>query len=246
MKTSNKILLALGIIPFFVILMIIFSFRNELKKGVDEEILNVDYSNYPVQTYDFAGFDEIEAEGFWEIELAGGSRFNIELSAPEESMDELSVTASGRTLHISSKKYSFSLFNRPKISITMPGLSRMDLKGQCNVIFSDFKMSELDIVINSIANIRAINSSIENFYLSGNGALNADLNNMAVTNARFGFNGAYMIDMRVNGGELSGFLTGPGKLTIWGATSKSTLRADTSGSIIYKPFIVNPDQMDGE
>ncbi len=243
MKTSNKILLALGVIPFIVILMMLFSFKGELDKGMEPTIRNTDYSNYHVKTYNFSDFDEIEAEGAWEVSLSGGDRFNIELRAPGDSIDKISVIEAENKLLLKSDKTSFTLYNSPKISITMPAISGLGIKGQCDVKISDFQISELDIGISGIADISGINSSVEKLSLNGSGIVNADLMAMPATNARFNYNGVYMIMMNVDGGELSGSINGPGKLIVSGNISTNTLKTENPDSVTYKPLRVKPYNM---
>lgn len=234
MKTSNKILLALGIIPFIVILMMIFSFKNELEKGVDPAILNPDYSSYAVKKYDFSGFDEIRAEGIWKIKLSGGNQFNVELRAPEELLDKVSIIKSGNELLIESEKNSFSMSGRAIISITMPSISRLYLDGQCEVEISDFNMPELGIYNNGVVGIVGRNSSVGRLSVNGNGALNVDFAHIPVTNALFNFSGVYMVKMQMNGGELLGNLHGPGKMMIEGKVSNNSIRTDGPNNIIYR------------
>ena len=57
---------------------------------------------------------------------------------------------------------------------------------------------------------------------------------MPVTNAFFNFNGVYMMNLNMNGGELSGMLNGPGKLVIEGNTSRNNINTDGKTNIIYK------------
>jgi hypothetical protein len=234
MKTSNKILLVLGVIPFIIILMMIFSYRNELEKGIDPEIQSPDYSDYPARSYDFTDFNQIRIAGTWRFALSGGDKFRVEVRAPENVLEEVSVTKSENKLNIESENYSFPISNRPLITITMPTVSMLDLNGQGDVKISNFNLPALDVYIKGVIGLKGYNSSVERLSVKGDGALNIDFKDMPASNVLFVFNGAYMIEMQMNGGELAGGLKGPGKLMIEGKVSRNTVKTDNPDNITYK------------
>ena len=234
MKTSNKIILALGIIPFIVVLMMLFPLKSELEKEIDSTIQDVDYSKYPVKTFDFTGFDEVEAKGNWEIDLSGGDQFNIELRASDDAMEDVAVTLSEKKLMLKTDKKSFTIFDKPRIKITMPTISRLNFEGHCNIKISNFKLPVMDIGVSGVADITGTESAVEKLSLYGGGAVNLDFFEMPATNAFFNFNGVYMMKLNMDGGELSGMLNGPGSLVIEGNTSRDNIKTGGKTNIIYK------------
>ena len=234
MKTSNKILVAVSIVPFIIILMMLFSFRNILDK--EPAMINQDSAktNYHTEKNDLGSFDGIRAEGIWDIVLNRGDHCRIELETPDNSTTHASVTRQGNTLVLTSNKESFSFFNRPKISITLPSISRLDLFGKYDVKISNLKISKLDINLKGVASFVGTDSSVEDFSLNGNGVLNTDFKLMPVTNAHYNFTGFYLMEMNMNGGELSGRLSGSGKLVISGHVSANKLQTNGPGNIVFK------------
>lgn len=234
MKTSNKTLLAIGIVPFVVILIMLFSYKGELDKETSMKIQDSPWEDYTKKNYDFEDFEEIKTEGTWEIVLTGGDHFKIELEAYDDSVKRIYVTKMGKTLILSSEKKYFSLASRPKATITMPSISRLILAGQSDVNISGFNISKLDIGINGAASITGTNSSVDQLSINGNGVVHADFMSMTLTNAHLNYNGAYMIMMKIYGGELSGKLKGLGKLMVSGNISRNTIKTDSPDNIIYK------------
>ena len=234
MKTSNKILLAVSIVPFIIILMMLFSFRDILDK--EPAIKKQGSANliYHTEKYDLGAFDGIRAEGIWEIDLNSGDHCMIELETPYNSANHTSVTRQGNTLVLTSDKESFSFLNIPKISITLPSISRLDLFGNYDVRVSNFKIHKLDINLKGVASFVGTDSSVEEFFLNGNGVVSMDFTLMPVTNAHYNFTGFYLMTMKITGGELTGRLSGSGKLVISGNVSANTLQTNGPGNIIFK------------
>ena len=231
MKTSNKILLGLGVAPFILIFIMLLSLKNVLDKE-PVVVQDADRSNYHTEKYDLGSFEEINAEGVWEIVLSGGDNFKIELDTPPDSLKYTSVTKQNNKLFLFSDSKHFNLFKKPRLNITLPSISVLDLKqGSYNVDISNLKLSRLNINIVGMANIKGTDSSVEELYINGNGIVSTDLAMMPVTNAYFNFNGLYRIMINMNGGEITGLLNGPGKLTVEGEISKNTVKTDGSYTI---------------
>ena len=233
MKTSNKILLSAGIVPFIIILFMLLSLKNILDEGPAVRNIDDNKMEYIHKRFDLEGFENIKAEGGWEIAITGGDHFNIELEAPGDSIDKISVSRQGNILLLSSDTNYFSILKNPKVSITLPSLSMLDLKGQYDIKISNLKLSELDINIEGVASITGIGGSVERFFFNGNGVVTADLISMPATNAYFKFDGIYMIMMGMNGGELSGILSGPGKLMTTGDITKNSIKVDNPNFIAH-------------
>ncbi len=230
MKTSNKILLAVSIVPFIIAVIMIFSWKNMLDKEPGTQPGDSARSDYVKKNYDLEGFDEIKADGIWEIHLSAGDRFKVELESFDDSIKHTSVTKSGSTLILSSKKEYFSISDRPRINITMPALSRLNLTGMYDVDISGLNDSKMSVDITGVLSLTGIDSSVGDFSFSGSGIVYADLKDMPVNNANFNFNGVYLINMLMNGGELTGRIKGPGKIITKGNIIKNSINVDAPGN----------------
>ena len=113
----------------------------------------------------------------------------------------------------------------------MPSLSRLNLTGMYDVDISGLKDSKMSVDITGVLSLTGTDSSVEDFSFSGSGIVYADLKDMPVSNAHFDFNGMYFINMRMNGGELSGRIKGPGKIITKGNIINNSINVDSPGNI---------------
>lgn len=234
MKTKNKILLFTLILPFIIVVMVILS----IKKSFNEVTVPSQTYSEGIDTFrkslDFGDFERISAEGAWNIHLMHDDHFKIEIVAPEDMLDELSVEKTGQTLVLKSEKRMFSLFSinkRPGINITLPLISRLDIKGVADILFSDFSNTETSVSMEGIMNVTGENCNFNQFLLSGTGVMNVSMNDAPVTNAHFEYNGIYNITMLMNGGRLSGKLDGIGRMIASGEVLENSIRVNGPGTL---------------
>ncbi len=234
MKTKNKILLFTLILPFIIVVMVILS----IKKSFNEETVPSQTYSEGIEafrkSYDFADFEEISAEGWWNIHLMHDDHFKIEIVAPENMLDELSVEKTGHTLLlISEKKNSYSIFSfkkRPGINITLPSISKLDVKnGIANISISGFSDAETSISMEGIVSVTGEHCNFNQFFLSGDGIINIDMNDTPVANAHLEHSGIYNIMMLMDNGRLSGNLDGIGRMIASGEVFENSIRVDGPG-----------------
>ena len=234
MKTKNKILLFTGVVPFIIVIMMIFSVKHTLNKETDPSLSDSERINSEKRSYDFKNFENISAEGVWDINLMYDDQFKVELVAPVNMMSEITVNKTDRTLILASKKDSYSLFSnykKPRINITLPLISRLDIDGVANIKISEFKNTEISIFMNGVMNITGESCSIDQFSLNGTGVVNVAMNDVPVTNAHFKYSGIYNINILMNGGELTGKLDGIGKMIASGEIAENSIKVNGPGSL---------------
>ena len=235
MKTKNKILLFTLILPFILVVMVILS----INKSFNEVTVPPQTYSEGIDTFtkslDLVGFERISAIGAWNIHLIHDDQFKIEIVAPEDMLDELSVEKTGQTLVLKSKKNTFSLFSmnkRPGINITLPIISGLDTTGVVNLLISDFSNTETSISMTGIMNYTAENCTFDQFSLNGTGILNVSMNDTPVTNAHLEYHGGiYNIRMRMNKGRLSGKLDGLGGMIVSGEVFENSIRVKGPGTM---------------
>ncbi len=234
MKTKNKILLFTLILPFIIVVMVILSIKKSFN---DDTVPSQTYSEGIEafkKSYDFTDFDEISAEGCWNIHLMHDDYFKIEIVAPENMLDELSVEKTGHTLLlISEKKNSYSIFSfkkRPGINITLPSISKLDVKsGIADISISDFNDAEISISMEGIVSVTGKHCNFNQFSLRGDGIINIDMNDTPVANAHLEHDGIYNIMMLMDNGRLSGNLDGIGRMIASGQVSENSIKVDGPG-----------------
>ncbi|MFC1495268.1 GIN domain-containing protein [Thermodesulfobacteriota bacterium] len=239
MKTSNKIIIFTGAVPFIIALIMIFSLRNIMSEEADPALLNseeinAEQINSEKRSFDFRDFENISAEGVWDINLLYDDNFNVELLAPESMMSKITIDKKGRTLKLLSKKNSYSIFSinkRPRINISLPVISGLDIDGVAAVKYVNFKNIKTSVEMDGVLSISGKNSTIDQFFLKGDGVLYVAMNDLPVTNAHINHNGIYMINMLMNGGELKGRLDGIGIMIAPGDIRENSIKVDGLGSL---------------
>ena len=234
MKTKNKIILFTLIVPFIIITIIILNIKKRLNEDMDPSLPPSEQEIAFKKSFDFDNFENISTEGFWSIHVMHGDHFQIELIAPEDIINEITVRKTENTLFLKSENNSLSLFSmnkRTRVEITLPIISELHVKGITNILISDFQNSETSIRMDGIMNAAGENCIFNKLSLSGNGVMNVSMNNLSVTNAHFKYSGIYNITMHMNGGSLSGWLDGIGKMTTSGKITENSIRVSQPGSL---------------
>ena len=234
MKTKNKILLFTSIIPFILILMIILSIKKSFNEDTDPSQLNLERIDTVTRSFDFHGFENIVLEGYWDIDIKHDDYFSVELIAPEKLLAEITVGQTGQTVHFFAKKNSFpvlSLIKCPRIFITLPVMSKLNLKGIADISFSDFNNAKTSISTDGVMNVTGENCTFDQFSLNGSGVMNVSMKEVPVTNVHLDYRGIYNGTMLMNGGSLTGYLDGIGSIEVSGEISKNTLFVKESGRL---------------
>ena len=226
MKTKNKIILFTLIVPFIIVAIMILNIKKRLNGDMDPALLSSEQEIAFKKSFDFDNFENISAEGFWSIHLTHGNHYKIELIAPEEIINEIAVRKTENTLFFKSENNSVSLFSmnkRVRMDITLPLISKLDAKGIADILFTDFQNSETSISMDGVINVAGENCTFNQFSLSGSGVMNASTNEMPITNAHFDYRGIYNIAIQIDGGSLTGYLDGIGRITASGEISENSI-----------------------
>ncbi len=113
------------------------------------------------KNFDFAGFDELDIAGSFNVYVQQGDDFNVTLVSHEgdTKLEKASVTQDGNTLEVSmNNKWSFfTKSNNVKLDLylTMPELSELELTGTSHAIIKNFNQEDLSFDISGASNCYA-------------------------------------------------------------------------------------------
>jgi hypothetical protein len=125
-----------------------------------------------MKSYDNTGFANVKVTGPFEVEVIPSDTFAVQITAPDNWFDKISVKQAGDTLEVGTN-LGWTFWNwwnktTPKIAIAMPQISTLDLSGACKgtargfrsnqdfkVMVSGASSAELDVQ----ANFAAVNVS---------------------------------------------------------------------------------------
>jgi len=102
------------------------------------------------KSYDYTGFDRINIEGVYEVDIQVGPRFSIETSGTEKRMKYAKVTQSGDTLTLALKENKSRKFwkrhnNGIRAVITLPELNEISLSGVGSVEARGIEAKTFDV-----------------------------------------------------------------------------------------------------
>jgi len=122
--------------------------------------------------YGFKDFSEIEMTGIFDLVIARGDAFSVQLDGPQKEKRKYEVDATGETLEIRYRSRSntfwekgFDLEDRVKINITLPHLTKLKIKGAGQFRIRGFDEEEMDITLlgamTGDADLRARNLTLD-------------------------------------------------------------------------------------
>jgi hypothetical protein len=150
------------------------------------------------------------------------------LAYSENDDDRVDVRVENGRLVLEEEGHGWSWFggkNREPIeaTITMPALEGIDLAGASELTLSGFSGEQLDITASGATEIDGSDGSYGELTLIVSGAGDVDLEEVGVTDARVVLSGAGDIKLNMNGGVLSGSVSGAGHISYRGTVREESV-----------------------
>lgn len=228
MSLSQRALL--GGIGFVAFLMIVGAVWSRVTMTTGPQISG-ERSKLTPALADFAG---VEASGRWDLTLARGDTWRVDLDVPVELVDRIEARVEDGRLVLGLKDGSWfggcgdSDRCRMSASITLPALREIGLSGATTVDFAGFDGERLAIETSGASEIDGSASRYDDLDVTTSGAGDVDLDGVTVTNAEVSASGAGSIALRMAGGRLTGELSGAADLRYSGTVSEENV--STSGA----------------
>jgi hypothetical protein len=161
MRTFRKTLMTTGV--FTLMAGIAFS-----AAGCGETITGS--GRLTTETYDFAGFTDVDVRSAFEVEIANGDDYAVEVTVDDNIVDRLEVKLDGKTLFIGMEGPHTYLNTTQEAAVTMPALSRLELSGASSAAVGGFASDgplELDLSGASSLDCSDMRSGSASFDLAG-------------------------------------------------------------------------------
>ena len=183
---------------------------------------------------DLSGFDSIEINGTWNVVVSQGDEWQVELSYPENYLEEFEVSVDGDHLSLDGAE-SRSFFGRSSAQfaadIVMPALVELEVAGSSRVTLSGFEGEQLTIDAAGATQITGEDGRYGELELSVAGANDIQLAGFVFTDADVDLAGASSLTLTMDGGELTGGLAGAGKVEYFGTVSREAIDVAGFGSV---------------
>ncbi len=185
---------------------------------------------------DLRGFTGIDARGVWQIELVNGEDFAVHLTYPEDAADRLDVRVSDNRLVLGyDGSRGFRLFGGPDerftARIVMPRLDSVETSGASKLTLSGFSGGALRVVASGASELKANDSNYDSLTLIVSGAGDIDMRDMPVVDAQVVLSGAGGVELYMNGGALTGTVSGAGKVRYHGSVRTQQIVASGFSSV---------------
>lgn len=107
-------------------------------------------------------FDELDIRGIFDVRIAHGDEYAVELIGSDSEKDKYKIFRSGQTLVIdyegSKKKFNWDVdvidVDEIRINITMPSLEKIEAEGYGKIQFENFTSDDMDIDIRGPVKLR--------------------------------------------------------------------------------------------
>ena len=233
MKPSQVAVLSAGGVLAGIVVLMVASLEQATWSRGDWRVFNRDQIS---ANPGLAEFSEIEAAGAWQISVTQGDQWQIALSYPDGLEEKPRVSLQGDRLILGSAPHYASWIGsgpRPIADIVMPELELLKLKGNCQLEMSGFHGNRLEI--DGVGAIRILGREGRydslSLVLAGAGKIN--LSEIPVTAAEVDLAGASDIVLSMNGGELSGSISGAGSLEYYGQVSGITVDIAGAARVVH-------------
>lgn len=238
MKKSRIILITGAGFIFLSSLLLINYIRIEsgrLINSKNQSIPNVESSGFvETKNYNFKDFDSLSFENLWNVKVREGRNYSISVKADKTLMEKLKIEKNGSSLDFTYNGYIRGITSSNEnvvVVITMPKLEKMIFSGMGNILIEDFDQENLRLVNSGASSIECRNVTIEYLTLIVEGASNADLSGMKTENCNLDVSGAAKIKLSMNGGNLTGTISGAASVEYSGAVRDENVSLSGIGSL---------------
>lgn len=186
---------------------------------------------------DLTGFDGILIRDSWDLDVVQGDEWRVELSVPEETQDELRVRVEDGRLILDGERRRSGWWNwwgaddAYRADVVVPDLSSLTVEGSANIELSGFDGDDLSITASGAVNMHGRDSRFEGLSLTVSGASNIDLEQVPVVDAHVELSGASNVVLAMDGGRLTGELSGFGNVTYTGSVSAEDVQVSGFGRV---------------
>ncbi|HLF11408.1 MAG TPA: DUF2807 domain-containing protein [Gammaproteobacteria bacterium] len=184
------------------------------------------------RSFELESFRSIKVSGTWNVTVVQSAEWSVELSYPENVEDDLRVRVDGDRLVLSyeSRGWNWRDDNQRRFTarISMPELTSAEVSGAAALAFSGFHGDRLAIGISGAGRVDGVDGRYDDLSLAVSGAGRVDIRGVAVVDANVSLSGAGHVVLNMDGGVLSGNISGAGRIDYHGTIREQ--RVDISGA----------------
>jgi hypothetical protein len=187
-----------------------------------------------------SGFTRIDARGTWEVTITQGQDWSVKLDYPDDIEDQLRVRVENDRLVLGYERSNRGWWQgfgggsrgrAVRADIVMPALESVDIAGASELTLAGFSGQELSVTASGAVDVDGRDSRYEKLTLIVSGAGDVNFGEVVVVDAQVILSGATDVTLNMNGGTLSGTLSGAGKVRYRGSVAEQRIVASGFTSV---------------
>ncbi len=240
-KSQIAMLSALGVSTLIVIALVglVWGAIPHIESGEVGERKEVDFSDMTSGNFELKDFRSVIFEGAWEVDLIQGDNWQVELSYPEDLEDKIRVEVKENHLVLDSGNWHMRDWDwwrggqdtHMTARIIMPELHAVEITGATELDFSGFEGDHISITISGAGHVEGDDGRYDELTVITSGAGHVDMRDVIVVDAEVIISGAGKVTVSMDGGVLSGDLSGFGKIEYYGSVRDERVHISGFGSV---------------
>ncbi len=223
MKTSNKLLIALGSLLLIAILVILISVRVMLNTHVDFAAYSGDIITIEKKVNSFSKIDLRKLD---DVTITMGDQYIISITAPSDLSENVTCEVkNGKLRIVTPSSYAGKSVD---VDITIPNLTDLFTIDVDYISISGFNEDYLVSEYLGGTTVDGFDNVIENLDIKSTGAAKIDFMDSEITNADLNITGAGLILLNMKGGNLTGKALGAASIEYSGEAQNTI---NTSGAV---------------
>jgi len=244
-KSNVAILSALGVLALIIVVLVgLGRFAvSHMTAGNATDVKSLDFNDRVTTDFDVKDFRSLTFIGSWKVDLKQGDDWHVELTYPRGIEQDLKVTVKDGQLIIdpgsrSRHSWNWNLWGGGsqdkafRARIVMPKLEELTIAGASDMhLAAGFTGDNLRVTISGAANIEADEGHYNVLDFTMSGAGNVELRDMKFVDARVTLSGAGNVEVGMDGGVLSGNLSGFGNIEYYGSVRDERVNVSGFGKV---------------
>jgi hypothetical protein len=221
-RLSNLILLSTVLFYILIYLLLIVMTRT----GIQWSLKNGTTGSAPVTDdagevlYPYTDFQAIELEGRWDVSVISGSEYTVLVDMGAAKPKGTRVAKNGTTLVMKNPDKERTL----TAMIIMPTLGRVTARGDAAVSLDGFATADFSVDLSDNSRLGGANCRFGNLEIRAVKSAAADLQSVPVGSARVSLSGNTSTALLLEGGPLTGHVTGQASLDLYGTIGDDKLK----------------------
>ncbi len=233
MKLSDKLLLVFVSVVVLAAMVFLFALRGAMTETVHADMRTPGFSADSIAYAGEPFADIVVSGGGWDITVTPGDSHAVVIERDEETNRYVRAAAFNGALVLETSDMSLTA-GTIHVAITAPALSSLKTRGAVSAAFVGYAADSVLVDAAGGTVIEAKDCSFEHLGLTLKGFSEVNAQTSVIRSASLNANGAYEIEIALDGGTLSGDAQGVGGIVVYGNAGKVTLETAELVELTYK------------